>query len=392
MKKKISRAFDYVKQITFLATLTPLGAVMKLFDKSLRHAWIVCERGDDARDNGYWFYRYLKKEHPEINSYYIITDDSEDIEKIRELGGNVRKGSFRHLLLYFSADYLVGTHIQPCAPDLILYYHLAAKGIKARGKQIFIRHGIIKDEMQWQHYPNFRTDLFTCGAKPEYDYIKSTFNHPEGVVQYVGLCRFDNLIRAGIPKREILLMPTWRGSYYPSGDAFKDTEYCKAFVSLLNSEKLDAMLKKYDCRLVFYPHIEMQKYMELFKTSSDKITIASKKTHDVQQLLMDCAMLITDYSSVFFDVAYLGKPVIYYQFDEEDFTKYHYQKGYFDYRKLGFGPVITDEDSLLAEIEKRLENDLLPDEFYRARSAGFFPLRDDKNCERTYNAILALKK
>ena len=28
-------------------------------------------------------------------------------------------------------------------------------------------------------------------------------------------------------------------------------------------------------------------------------------------------MLITDYSSVYFDIAYMRKPIIFYQFDEE---------------------------------------------------------------------------
>ncbi|MFR6589327.1 MAG: hypothetical protein ACLURV_03080 [Gallintestinimicrobium sp.] len=36
-----------------------------------------------------------------------------------------------------------------------------------------------------------------------------------------------------------------------------------------------------------------------------------------------------------FDVAFLRKPVVYYQFDEEEFRKYHYQKGYFDFRRDG---------------------------------------------------------
>ena len=87
-------------------------------------------------------------------------------------------------------------------------------------------------------------------------------------------------------------------------------------------------MEQQDYRLVFYPHIEMQKDSRRFKSGSDRITIVSKETHDVQKLLMDCALLVTDYSSVFFDVAFLRKPVVYYQFDEEEFRKYHYQKGF----------------------------------------------------------------
>ena len=57
--------------------------------------------------------------------------------------------------------------------------------------------------------------------------------------------------------------------------------------------------------------------------------------------------MITDYSSVAFEMAYLKKAVLYYQFDEEEFfSGKHWQKGYFDYRKDGFGAVCVSENAL----------------------------------------------
>jgi len=106
------------------------------------------------------------------------------------------------------------------------------------------------------------------------------------------------------------------------------------------------MLEQYGYTLVFYPHIEMQKHLAQFHTDSARVYLADSTTHDVQQLLLDCALLITDYSSVFFDVAYLEKPELYYQFDETEFRQYHYKQGYFDYRRDGFGPVCTTEEAL----------------------------------------------
>ena len=54
---------------------------------------------------------------------------------------------------------------------------------------------------------------------------------------------------------------------------------------------------------------------------------------DIQNLLKDSALMITDYSSVFMDFAYMEKPEIYFQFDEDQFRSTHYAKGYFDYKK-----------------------------------------------------------
>lgn len=387
MRRKMYRALCYLKELLLMLLCRLLGVFCRAFLPAYRGLWLVCERGNDARDNGYWFYRYLRTEHPEINARYIITDDSEDKPRIDALGGALRKGSFGHYLAYYCADYLVGSHVQPCAPDLMVHYHLAPKGIRARGKQVFLQHGVIKDEMQWLHRENLYVDLFVCGAKPEYEYIRDTFGFAPSVPQYVGLARFDNLIRAGEPEKMILVMPTWRGSHYPSGDAFAGTAYYQAFQSLLDSPQLHRMLEAYDYTLVFYPHVEMQQNMSLFHTGSQRVILADKTTHDVQQLLMHCAVLVTDYSSVFFDAAYLKKPEIYYQFDEEEFRRYHYQKGYFDYRRDGFGPVCTDEAALLQALERCLQDGARPAPEYLQRMEAFFPLRDDHNCQRTFDAI-----
>lgn len=52
---------------------------------------------------------------------------------------------------------------------------------------------------------------------------------------------------------------------------------------------------------------------------SKEIEIAKFKDYDVQQLLIELRILITDFSSVFFDFAYMKKPVIYYQFDRDKY-------------------------------------------------------------------------
>ena len=238
------------------------------------------------------------------------------------------------------------------APNCSIFYRV----FHPRQLHRFLQHGITENEMEWMHRKNMYIDLFVCGAKPEYEYIRDTFGYPEHVPQYVGLARFDNLIRAERKEKMILVMPTWRGSHYPTGEAFRNTAYYEHFQSLLCCKELEQLLEQYDYRLVFYPHVEMQKDSRMFESGSDRITIVSKETHDVQKLLMDCALLVTDYSSVFFDVAFLRKPVVYYQFDEEEFRKYHYQKGYFDFRRDGFGPVCTTQEALLEALTDSFEN------------------------------------
>lgn len=390
MISKILRLLCYIRELALMLFFLPISAICKAIVPKYRDLWLICERGNDARDNGYWFYRYLRMEHPELNARYVISADSPDITRISELGGAVDYRSFSHYLMYYSARYLAGTHVQPCAPDLILYYHLAQKGIGSGAKQIFLQHGITQNDMNWLHGDNLKVDMFACGAKPEYEHIDRNFGFPKGVARYVGMCRFDNLVRNAEQDKMILVMPTWRGSKYPGGPDFVKTEYHKAFQTLLASSTIIELLEKYDYRMVFYPHVEMQKYNSTFSAGSCRISVEDKSTCDVQKLLLECSLLITDYSSVFFDVAFLEKPIIYYQFDEEDFRKYHYQKGYFDTRRDGFGPVCATENDVCRELQSSFENGMEMQPEYLRRVKDFFPMRDDRNCLRTYEAICRL--
>ena len=390
MIHNLKRLPTYVKNVFLLVVLWPVATLLRLTSQKYRHLWLVAERGFDARDNGYWFFRYLREKQPQINPCYVIDRTSPDYDKIARLGSTVPLGSLRHYLMYLAADQLISTHVQPASPDLMAYYHLRQIGIHPRGKQIFLQHGIIKDEMQWMRYPKLKVDFFASGGKMEYDYLASEFGFPEGVVRYTGLCRFDNLIRGNNPSNEILIMPTWRGSDYPQGEQFYETAFYKYFQSLLNQPQVLKILEEHDLKLIFYPHIELQKELDKFTSPSDRIILASWRDWDVQTLLMRCSLLITDYSSVYFDAGYMEKPVIYYQFDQEEFRKFHYQEGYFSYEKHGFGPVVKTEDALVSALHEYVENGFKMQQEYYDRLEAFFPVRDEKNCERTFQIISKL--
>ena len=387
MLNKLKRLPVYLKNVFLLIVLWPVAALLRRTNKAYRHLWLVMERGFDARDNAYWFFRYLCERKPQINACYVIDKASPDFDKVAQLGGTVSWRSLRHYLMYLAADMLISTHVQPAAPDLMAYYHLRQIGIRPRGKQIFLQHGIIKDEMKWMRYPAMKVDFFASGGKLEYDYLISEFGFPEGVVRYTGLCRFDNLIRGNAPSNEILVMPTWRGADYPQGERFYETAFYRQFQSMLENPDLLSLLEELDLKLIFYPHIELQKELGKFESPSERIILASWRDYDVQTLLMRCSLLITDYSSVFFDVGYMEKPVIYYQFDTEEFRKFHYQEGYFSYEKHGFGPVVQTEEALVNAVNECAGNGFRMQKEYLDRLQAFYPVRDELNCERTYQVL-----
>lgn len=342
--------------------------------------WVICERGTDARDNGYWFYRYLKENHPEQKVYYIIDRWSADYDKVK--ADAVKLGSLKNYWVVASAGKRISTHygsgLPVFSPKIFRFCGL-------HRNFYFLQHGITKNDLVGLYRRNAPMELFVCGAKPEYDYILENYGHSDQVVRYTGLARFDQLHHVRT-KKQILVMPTWR-MYIRSRDAFLESDYFACWQSFLENKALNDQLEREDMKLVFYVHYEMQKFLDCFCSPSERIVLAKFDDYDVQTLLKESAVLVTDYSSVFFDFAYMRKPVVYYQFDEEAFHGRHYQKGYFDYRQMGFGDVTNQEKEAVESLLQICQKDMQIKAEYLERIERFFPLCDTNNCKRIYEWI-----
>ena len=383
---KFKRLFVYIK-VLFITLAAEIVGVFARHSRSYRDLWIVSERGVDARDNGYHFFKFLRNDHPEINSVYIISKDSPDRGKVAALGDLVEYGSFRHYLCFVLAKVRVSTHIDGYSPD-ILFFHKFGKLFPDKSKKIFLQHGIIKDDLAFCHANQTNIDMFVCSAVPEFEYIDKTFGYKKGVLQLTGLCRFDNLHKPDHPTHKLLFMPTWRSTLRTCNrQSFLDSDYFKKYNSFLNSEKLSGLLDTYDYELIFYPHFEVHRFLDCFRCANPRVHIADFKNNDVQELLIDSDILITDFSSVFFDYGYMRKPMVYYQYDEAAFRAEQYGKGYFDYKRDGFGKVVENEDEVVEELRHILENGLRPDDAYLGKINSFFCFNDTNNCLRNYEAI-----
>lgn len=366
-------------------TLYPFSA----FHFRKRNIHLISERGTEARDNGYAMFRYYRTTHPEIECYYVITNDSPDRRKVEALGNVVRYRSLKHYCLFFGAKYKISTHLWGCAPHNAFYTRLST-WFPVQGKRISLKHGITKEDLCELYAEKAQLSLLISGAKPEYEYMKETFHYKGNEIRYTGFARYDGLHDARV-KRQILVMPTWRAYLNKvSRNKIAHSDYVKAWNGLLHNDRLINALERYDIELLFYPHYQMQPYLDLFASGSDRIIIASFEHYDVQTLLKESALLVTDYSSVYFDFAYMMKPSVFYQFDIDAYYSMHRKKGYFDFETMGFGPVYQEEKALVDEVIGEIECDFAFQETYQKRAEEFFPLRDTHNCERIFEAIESL--
>lgn len=389
------------KKLKFLIKIIDLlvSIVLTLFytfNNRYRNVWLICERRDEARDNGYSFFKFMRNEHPQENVYYLIDKHSKgDYEKIKDLGNIVSYGGYKHKVLFIVANILVTAHKGTIEPwNYKLYEKTVGRLLKKKKKYIFLQHGITKDNVSdILGRTNTPFDLFITGGKPEFNYISSYFGYKANEVVYTGFPRFDAIFKKDKLTRTILLMPTWRKDIISSENEinnFTNSNYYIRFQSLINNRVFMDFLENNDFTLLFYPHYEMQIFNNSFYSYSKRVIVASKSSHDVQQLLKESVFLITDYSSVFFDFAYMYKPQIYYQFDGNDFFESHYKKGYFDYEKDGFGPVAKNEVEVINYIYTSFKNNFEIDKYYKKRIDTFFEIRDQNNCKRVYEAIVKI--
>lgn len=344
--------------------------------------WLMGERTNTAQDNGIVFFNWLQ-ENTTIESYYVIEEDSSDYEPIKHLPNVLIFGSDKHFEIAFKAKVLLGTH------DLenILPYK-PAKGFFGYEEtvKIFLQHGVLGRKNVEYHKKNYEMpfDLFIVSSDPEKQAIvMDEMGYEDHEVAVTGLARFDNLVQINPPK-DILLMPTWR-DWINTDEQFLKSEYFLAYSNLIQNEKLLGLLEDYNVNINFYPHYRAQNYFQSeVENMHERIKFIPLGSQTVQQLLIDHALLITDYSSVSFDFTLLNKPVVYYHFDADRF----FRKGILrPIEETFIGGIGTYEEELVTIIEDRIKSHFANFEY---EITGIIKQQDQENSLRIYTEVQKL--
>lgn len=362
-------------------------------------AWLFIDRDTQADDNAEHLYRYVRRKMPQLPAYFLLHEESHDWPRLQVEGFQlIAFGSAEHRLAMRECTRVVSSQAAPYVLDPF------KDGGLRRRQFVFLQHGVIKDDLS--RWLNGRyIDLFITASPAERDSITRNGNRYKFTSKEViltGLPRHDALLR-GVWQKEkmILVMPTWRkyllGGQTGTGNEcvirenFMDTLYARSWSTLLSDPDFMALTQQQGYRVVFFPHANIQPYLGLFNLP-DGIEVLSHTDGSIQTLFQRAALLVTDYSSVAFEMAYLKRPVVYWQFDEEEFFSgaHSYQKGYFDYRRDGFGPVCTEKQEVLTAMADLLACNCQPSGEYVERMQNTFAWHDGQCCERVLQAILAL--
>ncbi len=124
---------------------------------------------------------------------------------------------------------------------------------------------------------------------------------------------------------KVLYMPTHRDTEHSTFNPFRKAGFDeKLFQQLLEEKNIIFLYKGH-----FYDSFVCNN-----KISERLLTITDNDYDDLYTFIKDIDILVTDYSSIYFDFLYLHKPVILFPFDEQEYIA-HSRPFYFDYNLMG---------------------------------------------------------
>lgn len=353
-------------------------------------------------DNSEQLFRYINQKDKNFSkyTYFVLDKNSPNFKDISKAGKVLKYGSLKHKLKYINSKMIISSHAS--------YYdrvfnpfneqEMSVYKDKINKQFVFLQHGVIMNDVHnFLNREHIIADLFVTTTKPEYEDVRQNYMYDENAIVCTGLARFDRLKNER--KNIILIAPTWR-AFLENVEYIKDkenslekSEFYKKYQSLLNKKEILDTIKKYEYKIQFLLHPASEKYKQSFLNLQNKnVEVLSTKDIRYSTLFKECALFITDYSSTHFDVAFLQKPIIYYQFDQEKFFTSHYNRGYFDYKKDGFGELIKDEEDIVNKIIFYIKNNCQIEEKYKSTIENTFHYLDHNNSKRTLEEIKKLSK
>lgn len=347
-----------------------------------------------AQDNGYYFFKYCMDQLPadeKARIFYIMDMKAKDAANLAGYEGNVLEFmSFKHLLYAQAAKIDIASdstsHLFTWRPKPSVVAH-AFK----RKKTFFLQHGVTALKRVDYIFGKRGTSpmaYFLTTSKPEQKIVTEHFGYTTAQAPVLGFSRWDVLEdKSNKSAPMILIMPTWRQWLEEQTDeVFVQSEYFQRYSQLIQSPDFAKLLADNNATAKFFIHPKLSSMLGNFDASNERIQLIEQGSTPLNELMMHCSMLITDYSSVCWDVLYMDKPVSFYQFDKERYN--NVVGSYIDFDRDLPGDSCGELDQLLESVAASFERgfELAPE--HARRAARWYENKDKLNRKRTYDYIV----
>ena len=371
---------------SMIANMVPKRKTLWIFS-----AW----NGKQFSDNSKYLYLYVKQNRSEIEAVWCAKT----------------KQAYRNLVALeipcFYAYSLKGMVYQMRA-GVVLFTHsvdwdLCSFFIGKKTRRIQLWHGIpLKmigqddnlnrtsklTEIVMKVFMNFRAqkfDFIIAAGEEDKKIYQTAFNIGPEKVRVTGLPRNDILLSSGKEDNSrtatnIIYMPTFRGSPNSEFLLFEDTDF--------SFDKIDQWLIDRDVTFHIKLHpVNRLSFSTLQKIKKCRAIFLANNEEDIYAMLKNYEILITDFSSIYFDFLATGKSIILAPLRMSDYLTQDREGLYFDVNELAPDGICKTWKEVFAQVEKYLS---FEDEgsSYRTIQKRFHHYLDNKSSHRVCAEIL----
>ncbi|MDD2467651.1 MAG: CDP-glycerol glycerophosphotransferase family protein [Desulfobulbus sp.] len=393
----------FISKFFYIAIGALVSIIAGLLPKR-ENLWVFgCCRGTKYAENAKYLFEYVNERHKNIQCVWI-SKDKNIIEMLRKRG--YRACGFLSLQGLWGAaraGVAIITHRGNCWDGDLPFFCISKKTLLVQ-----LWHGIpLKkiafddrlfsyafDESSWSFkLRTFAAKLLPFLLRVEHpsiviatssetrDILSQAFRVPRESVLITGYPRNDQLFRNNQRDdnfQKILYLPTFRGQEGASFDPFENQAY--------GVDDLNTFLVEKGMHL----HIKLHPFNRISSMLQKSIDTASNLTvlltDDIYEELAIYDVLITDYSSIYFDFLLTGKPIIFLPYDMDRYTQMDRQF-YYRYENVTPGPMARnwhDVSLILADLN------LISERYrkqYKQVLDRFHQFKDGNSCQRVFMAI-----
>ncbi|MEN2767361.1 CDP-glycerol glycerophosphotransferase family protein [Ornithinibacillus xuwenensis] len=311
-------------------------------------------RSNELKDNLYYVSEEFKEKHPSYNRVYLLRKfDSSTIGKMKYLI-HLLKSCFhiatsRYFIIddYYFPIYVIKPRKQA---EIIQLWHssgaLKKFGLSTVGKPFGPSSQYLKHVSIHGNYSKAYVS-----SREVIPYFAEAFGMEKEKIKPLGVPRTDYFYMEDLieharerlykwypslfNKKLILYAPTFRGK----------SHYQDNFELPFDTAAMESAIgKEYALLVHLHPYMKSELNYE-----ENSFVYNIEEGFTIQELLGVTDILITDYSTVFFDYSLLNRPIIFYSNDLEDYK--NERDFYYDYEALIPGPIISNTDALINIIQ-----------------------------------------
>lgn len=349
--------------------------------------------GKKYSDNSKYLFEYINMNQPNTRAVWL-TSNPEVEDEIKKKGFEVyRIYSFKSILLGLRAKYAVTSHAN--FSDLMPFLN------NKKVKSIQLWHGaplkkiglddtiyttkVSKDGLKYRlktlilPFLKERIDLISAIGEEDKKHFMTAFDTDR--VEILGYPRNDSIFNRRDKNDKhitILYLPTFRNNINDNIDLFSAYKF-----DLL---KFDKVLAHNNIKLEIKMHPVNKPERAIYQQIQSSQNIRFLDEVDVTDYLSSVDVLITDYSSVYFDFLLNGKPIIFSPFDYDSYLSKD-REFYYHYNEVTPGPHCYDWESILDWILKFKESPSLYKENREKIRNMFHLYQDSRSSERVYEYI-----